>query len=197
MKNKNGTWDRKKLALAALLGVMLVLWLRVKLTSNPAGIPPAQEADTPKTAPADGWHVTRSKSEMDDSKTVILTLHSDDIVKGWIEEQRPTLGIRCKEHKTSVFVLTGMAASVENTDRTHSVMLRLDDAPATSLDASESTDSKGLFLGGTELAMQLAAAQKLTFKFTPFNASPAIVHFDLRGLSDHLHEVAVACGWSG
>jgi hypothetical protein len=45
--------------------------------------------------------------------------------------------------------------------------------------------------------MQLANVQKLTFKFAPFNASPAVVHFDLRGLNDHLHEVAVACGWIG
>jgi type VI secretion system protein VasI len=197
MRDKNGALDRKRLVLAGLIAVMFVLWLVGRLTSDSANNPTAQQVDTPNAIPPDGWHVSRGRSEMDDSKTVTLTRRSDDIVSGWIEEQRPTLVIRCKENKTTVFVLTGMAASVENTDGTHSVMLRLDDAPAMPLDASESTDNKGLFLGGNELAMELANAQKLTFKFTPFNASPALVHFDLRGLSDHLHEVAVACGWSG
>jgi hypothetical protein len=43
---------------------------------------------------------------------------------------------------------------------------------------------------------KLAKASKLTFEFMPFNAVPAVVRFDLRGLTNHIRELADACGWS-
>lgn len=46
MKNKNGALDTTKLLLAVLVGVMLVLWLNVKLASNSASLAPVDEGDT-------------------------------------------------------------------------------------------------------------------------------------------------------
>jgi hypothetical protein len=50
--------------------------------------------------------------------------------------------------------------------------------------------------GAMTLAKTLAKANTLTFEFTPFDGSPQVMHFDLRGLGSHLVRVAEACGWS-
>jgi len=42
----------------------------------------------------------------------------------------------------------------------------------------------------------LALTKRLTFQFTPFDANPAVVRYDLRGLETHLDKVADGCGWS-
>jgi hypothetical protein len=48
--------------------------------------------------------------------------------------------------------------------------------------------------GVVEFAKQLAGASTLTFWFTPFDGSPQVARFDLRGLDVHLHKLAEACG---
>jgi type VI secretion system protein VasI len=179
-----------------------------------------------EATPTDKWHVTKGKSPMDDSKTVVLSLDSDNEVQGPLEAVRPALIVRCQEKKTQVYVVTGMAATVE-TDidggprDSHKVGLRLDDRPATYDSWGESTDHKALFAGDliwgeqwdsligmnapkvvaysggvVELAKKLTGASTLTFQFTPFDGSPQTARFDLRGLDAHLHDVAEACGWA-
>lgn len=62
---------------------------------------------------------------------------------------------------------------------------------------SASTDDKALFApSGRQLAGQLAKATALTFEFTPFDASPAVARFDLKGIADHIGGIGQACGWT-
>jgi type VI secretion system protein VasI len=209
--------ELKKLV-GGVLAAVFVLWIVGWTNSR------SQKPDAPQVvqaSQADKWHVTEDKSPMDDSKTVILTLDSDDEVQGPLGSVRPSLIVRCKEKKTDVYVATGMAASVEEYGPAHKVGIRRDGGTAQYYDWLESTDHRALFAsdliwgeqwdstlgmnvtrvaadsgGRIEFAKQLATASKLTFQFTPFDGSPQVAGFDVRGLDPHLHKVAEACGWA-
>jgi Type VI secretion system VasI, EvfG, VC_A0118 len=208
--------DMKKIGavvVAALLLLVILGRLNSNSSCNQGSTVAAAPADQP---PADRWRVTESRSPMDDSKTVILALDSDDVVKGPVSSNRPTLIVRCGEGKTQVYVSTGMAASIEQyldgdpSDR-HTVRVRLDQNNAVTHGWSESTDHKALFAsdiiydqlgnisassgGAAEFAKQLANASAFTFEFTPFDGSTQTARFDVRGLRDHLNRVAEVCAW--
>jgi hypothetical protein len=197
--------DFKKLVGAVLL-VVVALWIIGWASSR------SRKPDTPEVvqaSPTDKWHVTEKQSPMDDSKTVVLAVDSDDEVQGPLGKVRPSLILRCQEKKTDIYVTTGMAANVE-ADGEHVVGIRLDDGAARHENWSESTDHAALFAsdiiwndheptfhgGRIEFAKKLAAASQLTFQFTPFDGSPQTARFDLRGLDTHVHDVAEACGWA-
>jgi hypothetical protein len=121
---------------------------------------------------------------------------AENDIQGWLKSMRPNLVLRCQEGKTNVYVVTGMAANVEYGTDGHTVRLRFDDGKPTTQYWSESTDHEALFAPNpTQLAKQLLKVKTLTFQFTPFNASPAVVRFNLEGLGPHLEKVANACGW--
>lgn len=206
---------KKTVAIVAAFLILLVVLGRIALvrSANQASAIAASPTDQ---LPADKWHVTESRSPMDDSRTVMLTLDSDDTIQGPVGSNRPTLIIRCKEGKTQVYVSTGMAASVEQdldggpVDY-HTVRIRLDQANAFAEGWSESADNKALFAsdiifdqsgaiaayegGAAEFAKQLANASMFTFQFTPFDGNTQTARFNVRGLRDHLNNVAEACGW--
>jgi hypothetical protein len=144
------------------------------------------------------WTVSRSKSQMDGTSTVVLRLPSDNVVRGWLSRAaRPVLLIRCQERVTDVYVDVGLRPHpTAGLFQRHSVRLRLDDSKAYSEDWSESTDGTALFSpDGVDMADRLAHADRLLFEFTPFSSPPAIARFDLRGLAPKLAEVARVCGW--
>jgi len=147
--------------------------------------------------PYGGWQVDEQRSEMDGSPTVILSLDSPDSVEGWLESAKPSLVIRCLEHKTSVYIVTGMGAQpVQGAYDEYSVEVRFDEEKPATQWWTQSTDSKALFATNTiALARRLAKANRLRFRFPPFNASPAIATFDLRGLDRLLPKVTQACSW--
>lgn len=152
---------------------------------------------------------------MDDSKTVVLSLDSEDLIQGPIGSVKPTLIVRCKEKKTDVYVVTRMAARIEEDGEGgpsdyHKVRIRIDDGIASPESWTEATDHKALFAPDriydlTEhyemkewraaFARKLARATTLIFEFTPFDGSPQTARFDLRGLDTHLDRVAEACNW--
>jgi type VI secretion system protein VasI len=204
--------EPKKLVGALLLG-LLALWIVgwASLRSHKSDTPQLVQA-----SPTDKWRVTESNSPMDDSKTVVLTLVSENEIQGPIGAVKPSLIVRCQQKKTDLYVVTGMAASVEvgfdgGPRAAHKVGIRLDEEEATYRDWYESGDNKALFAGDMiydstghrsafsggviELVKRVSNASKLTFQFTPFDGSPQVAAFDLKGLDDHLHAVAEACGW--
>ncbi len=205
--------DTKRIAGLAI-GALVLIWAVGRIASSSSRVDA-----TPSVAasPGDKWHLTESHSPMDDSKTEVLLVDAEEQIHGPLGAITPTLIVRCKEKKTDVYVETGMAASIEEgidggpTDF-HKVRLRLDDRPATYESWGESTAHKALFArdmilddqanivamngGAMTLAKTLAKAKTLTFEFTPFDGSPQVMHFDLRGLDSHLVKVAEACGWS-
>jgi hypothetical protein len=79
----------------------------------------------------------------------------------------------------------------------HHVRLRFDENPPLTDRWVESTNHGGLFASdGISAAKQIAGAQKLAFEFTPFDANPATIQFDLNGLASNLQKVASAYNWS-
>jgi hypothetical protein len=191
--------DLKKVIGGLLIGAV-VLWI-IGWASSRSHKPAAPQVV--QASPTDKWHVTDEKSPMDDSKTVILALDSEGEVDGPLGAVRPKLMIRCQEGKTESYVVTGMAANIEESSdggpsEYHTVRVRFDDAPPQQFGLwSEATDHQALFIGnGQALAKELSKANAFTFQFTPFDGSPQMARFDVRGLDPHLHKVAEACGWA-
>jgi hypothetical protein len=148
---------------------------------------------------SDGWSERITQSTMDNSTIVTLTLRASNDVTGWLTSTRPSLVLRCEEHKTNVYVATGLSSTVElGRFQEHTVRLRLDDGKAERSVWSESTDNRALFAPNpVALAHRLARAQTLRFEFTPFNANTQIAEFALQGLRDHLQKLDEACGRKG
>jgi len=76
------------------------------------------------------WTLKEDKSAFDDSKTVSLLLPAEEQISGPVKSFLPRLIVRCMERTTSVYVATGMAASVEYGTDSHRVRLRIDDGKA-------------------------------------------------------------------
>ena len=135
---------------------------------------------------------------MDDSKTVVLTLDATNHIEGWLESKIPELTVRCREHKTDLYIDVGMAANPELGEyNTATVRLRLDEQPAITQHWSQSTNNEALFAPEPiAVARRVARAKTMRFVFTPFNSSAATAEFNVSGLSAHLPELAADCGWS-
>lgn len=142
-----------------------------------------------------GWQVTEETSQMDGSKTVVLALDAENEIKGWLKSTRPALVIRCRERKIDVYANLGVAANPEvGRYNEYTVRIKLDDQPAVRQRWGSSTDNEALFSrNGAALAGQISNAKKMLLEFTPFNASPATVQFNVEGLEKHLPKVRSAC----
>ena len=160
------------------------------VTETPAATP----TDTP-TAAGGKWLIRFGTSPLDDSKTVIVNLAADSSVTGWMDTFTPVLYLRCQEHKTEVYVDVGMQINVEyGPSDQATVRVRFDKEQAQALVANESTDRKALFLPNpTQVISAMLKHDQLVFGFTPFNASPVVTTFDLRGLSEVVQPLLDAC----
>lgn len=119
-------------------------------------------------------------------------------ISGWLRTYRPSLIIRCLEHKTDIIVLTGMSATPEyGLYNEHTVRIRLDSNKPFKERWGEATNREALFAPRPiQLAKNLAKAKTMLFEFVPFNANPTTITFNVEGLDQHLSEVAKACGWA-
>lgn len=112
---------------------------------------PGAVASKPKTAPPPSgkWKTQTSRSDIDDTKTVVLVLDADRAVKGWPgQTEIPRLVLRCQQNKTEVYINTGFQPHVEsgNLDGA-TVLLRFDSTQAKKFNTSKSTDGEALFFG--------------------------------------------------
>jgi hypothetical protein len=196
--------DGKKLIGGVILFFGL-LWVLGQIASRSSSNASAKAPAVAQTEPGiiqDKWKVKEDHSPMDDSKTIVLALDSENAIHGPLDDQKPALMIRCKEGKTDTYVMTGMAASVEEDpdggpSEEHAVRLRFDSNSPITDHWVESTNHSGLFAGDAiSFARQLTSANTFTFEFSPFDSSPATARFDLRGLSEHLPKIADACRWN-
>lgn len=151
-----------------------------------------------KIADIDNWQVVRDVSEMTNTKTVVIATHAQNSIQAWLRETTPILYIRCKENKTELYINNGTAAQPEyGSYNSATVRLRIGDGKAYTEQWSESTDNEALFAPrSVSLIKELAKAKKFLFEFTPHNANPQTVRFDLRGIEKHIVEIAATCGWT-
>lgn len=166
-------------------------------TATPAATRTPAPTRTATPPPVGGkWDVSTDTSSFDDSSTIVLSLEAERQIEGFLKSYLPTLILRCQEREIEAYIVTGMAADVEegNYDGA-TVRIRLDDSPAETLNTGRSTDDEALFFeNAPQLISRLERAERLLFQFTPFNASPTETSFDLRGLSEVLPQLRAACG---
>ena len=154
---------------------------------------------SPKTATTtvSKWRVNKETSRIDDSKNVIISLDADSSISGWPRKTHtPSLILRCKERKTEAYIATGMSPQVEHGTDGATVTLRFDKEKATKYQTSKSTDSEALFFGqSVGLIKKMIQHTTLLFQFIPFNSSPVMTTFDLRGLAEAVKPLKETCKW--
>ncbi len=129
-------------------------------------------------------------------RSVAYELDADQQVRVWTTHVRPTLVMRCLNKKTEVFVYTESPSKMESTDGLHSVRLTFDDAAESDERWPDSAEHDALFSpDGTALARRISAAHHLRFGFSPHNADPVQVDFDLGDAGTVVSHVAKTCGW--
>src|SRR5712691_5042218 len=99
-RSKEATMKTKQLVGALLLGTFVILlFVTLNLVSH------RSRADQgPPAPPQEKWKISIGRSPMDDSRTVVLTLDSEEQIQGPLGAVKPSLIVRCKERKTDVYV---------------------------------------------------------------------------------------------
>jgi hypothetical protein len=130
-------------------------------------------------------------------RSVAYELEADQQVRVWTTHVRPSLVVRCLNRKTEVFVYTETPSKLESTDGLHSVRLTFDDAAASEERWPDSAEHDALFApDGTALARRISSAHHLRFGFSPHNADPVQVDFELGDAATVMSHVAKTCGWN-
>jgi hypothetical protein len=130
----------------------------------------------------------------DGSKTIAFELEAERDVAVWMKSVRPYLAVRCLYHNTEVMVLPDSAATIEPNDR-HTVRIGFDAGEDVQQLWFGSDDHQALFApDGAGLANQIASARTMRFSFTPYNAKPVVIEFDVRGFEDLIGLVSKTCG---
>lgn len=157
--------------------------------------PPVATAAPESPGPAPKWVLTpQPKWATDKYRTITYELEAENDVSVWMKRVRPTLAVRCLARTTEVFVVTDTASSFEDLADRHTVHLGFDDQAPVIEQWSDSADHRELFSpDGASLARQIAEAKRLSFSFTPFNASPVKVEFDVRGFAGPLQSISKMC----
>jgi len=152
---------------------------------------PSSESSTTK------WIGSRQPSwASDGSRTVTFELAAENDVTVWMKRVRPVLVVRCLARNTDVYVVTKSAASIERNGDRHTVRVSFDESPEAAEQWFDSVDNQALFSpDGVALARQLARARVMHFGFTPYNASPVVAEFDVKGFDGLIRSVASVCGW--
>jgi hypothetical protein len=154
-------------------------------------------ADSTAASRAPKWARTRQSGwGSDGSRTVTFQLEAENEVSVWMKRVRPVLAVRCLRRQTEVFIVTDSATSIEVTPDRHTVRVGFDGQPETAEQWLVSEGQGELFApDAVALARRLAGAHTMHFGFTPFNASPVVLEFDVRGFAGPFESVAKTCGF--
>jgi len=187
--------------LAAVTAMLAFGWLHAETqdisTIAPVAVTPAPANVIVQPAPVQKWMGRRQAWwASDGSKTIAFELSASNDVAAWMTRVRPQLVARCVSRVTEVYVSLDSPASLEQEAGSHSVRIQIDDEPAVVQQWTDSESGKELFApDAIELTRRLADARRMTFGFTPFNSSPAVVEFTVQGFNELAPLVASACGW--
>jgi hypothetical protein len=167
-------------------------------TSRPLAPPPSSVVSAKPGSPAASkW--TGSKKPgwaTDGSRTITFELAAENDVPVWVKGVRPVLGVRCLGGSTEVFVITEWAASIEGNTGYHTVRVGFDGGADVEQHWFDSSDYQSLFApNGEALARQIARSKRLRFEFTPYNAAPVVVDFDVHGFDQFVDSIAKVCRW--
>ena len=152
---------------------------------------------TTQTSTHGQWRVRTEVSPIDDSQNVYISLSAETPFKGWLKSELGTLMLRCKENRTSAFVVTGMAA--QSGYRRHDqseTTIRYDRDNAIKIWMNESTDNTALFFPNPISEIKrMMQHETMLFQFLPFNSSSSMTTFVIAGLSEAIVPLREACSW--
>ena len=192
----------------AVVGTGIVTFALLMLRGNASpeaatAVPPrAVTVATPhvksKPAPAilePRWTSANSKPWTGNVRnSVAFELPADDRVSVWTRYVQPLLVVRCTAGDVEVFVYTDTAARIEPQTEDHTVRYALDGEAETSERWKDAARHDGLFArDGGALAERLSRARTMRFGFTPHNADPVTVTFNVAGLSELMASAARQC----
>lgn len=145
------------------------------------------------------WVSKIETSPLDDTETVVLSLKSDDDIRGTHGAAGPAdLLIRCKENTTSVFLIFNdhFMSDLQGRGR---VDYRIDQETPSRKNMAVSTDNKALGLWSGRVAIpwikSLMEGGRLYVRATPFSESPVEANFSIKGLDDSIEPLRKACNW--
>jgi hypothetical protein len=127
-------------------------------------------------------------------KGVAFDLVSNENVSAWMKNVRPVLVVRCQAGSMEAFVVTETAAQIEPRTEAHTVTFRFDDQAPVTERWPDSSEHDALFApDGAAFAARVAAAQVMSFRFTPHNAAAVTAEFQVAGLGALLEPAAKHC----
>lgn len=154
--------------------------------------PPSGPSGGPKAAATASWAVDESKSPVDDSATVVLSLAASKAPAGSFGKGSASLIIRCREHRTSLYVALDEYLGSDDT----TVIYRINDEPSRTASWSLSTDGKAAFAPApVAFAKQLSQSSTFFVRISDFRGSTYEAEFKTAGLNTLLPKVATACKW--
>jgi hypothetical protein len=183
------------------LGIVMTRGSASPAPVTAAGSPPDTPAPAapPKTAvPMKGrWSAENSAYWVGrQRKAIAFELLAENKIGVWMRQVHPRLVVRCMASRTEVFVLTESAAKIELGTEDHTVRIGFDDQPEVAERWPDSSEHDALFApDGAAFAQRLTTASTLRFGFTPHNAAPASMRFNVGGLGPLIEPVARECGW--
>lgn len=160
-----------------------------------AGVVPAASPALPR-APGRWSNGSDSRWKSARARDLVLELPADNRVAVWMKHVRPMLVVRCMNRSPEVFVFTETAAKIETQDENHTVHISFDGQPAAAERWPDSVEHDALFApDGEAFLRKLVAAKTLSFGFSPHNAMPVEVRFNVSGLDALIQPAAKQCGW--
>jgi len=158
--------------------------------SSPSSPKPSGTPDTPAMPT---WEVDESKSPVDDSPSVILSIATSKPTRSRFGSPTDSqLIVRCREHKTEVYIALDDFLGSESSQ----VIYRLDNQPSRTGTWSHSTDGKAVFApNAISLSRELATARTLFARISDFQGTSYDIEFKVEGLGTLLPKVATACKW--
>jgi hypothetical protein len=193
-------------SVGALVGAGAVVFLMARTPSaagtvaEPSSAPPPAVAAPTPAAPAVASTGPKWVGGVINVGTkyreVQYELAAENEISTWARRVRPVLTVRCANGAGEVFVLTESAAAMEGDDGRHTVNVAFDGTAGHSEQWIASDDYAGLFApDAVDAARRIARAHRLRFGFTPYNGSPVVADFDVRGFDAVLDGLARSCRW--
>jgi hypothetical protein len=160
-----------------------------------AGVSAAPHGNAPILASA--WTDSDTERWVGSSpKNVAMQIEAEQPVQVWMKRVRPVLVVRCYAKKTDVFVYTDSPMSIEPEDENHTVRVVFDGGTEVKERWPDSSEHDAIFApDGLNFARRLTASKTLRVAFTPQNAMPVSVDFDVTGAEAALAPIAKKCGW--
>jgi hypothetical protein len=185
---------------AVLGGMAMLAFVRVHPegpieTVTPAAVTPAPPPAVGESIPAPTWSGSRRTGwASNGTKTITFHLAATRELSVWMNKARPVLEARCLDHATEVFVVLDTSASFEDDADLRTVRIQWDDESPSVQQWRVSESGKELFApDGKDVMERMAAARRLQFGFTPFNAEPVTAEFAVEGFDQLAALVTGTC----